>query len=249
MEGPNLTDKVALVTGGSRRIGAAISRKLAALSARVAINFRSGESAAREVAEQIRRGGGSAEVFAADVADPAAVKSMVSAMVKAFGQIDIVVNNAGAFGVRPFGTIDAGFFAEQFNANALSTVLVTQEAVAHFPASGGHVVNLSSNLAFRSLAEGTTIYAAAKAAVSTITECFARELGQRRITVNAVAPGVINTRMSADLLAARGQAIQHDTPLGRIGQPADVAEVVTFFASDSCGWVTGRTIIVDGGVV
>ena len=249
MEGPDLAGKVALVTGGSRGIGAAISTRLAALGARVAINFRSGEDAAREVADEIRRGGGTAEIFAGDVGDPSAVRSMVSAVVKAFGRIDIVVNNAGAFGVRPFGTIDAGFFAEQFNANALSAVLVTQEAVAHFPASGGHIVNMSSNLAVRSVAEGTSIYAAAKAAVSTITQCFARELGKRQITVNAVAPGVIEPRMTTELLATRSQAIRDETPLGRIGHPTDVAEVVAFLASDSCGWVTGRTIVVDGGVV
>jgi 3-oxoacyl-[acyl-carrier protein] reductase len=249
MEQETLTGKVALVTGGSRGIGAAISRKLATLGARVAINFRSGAGAAQEVAEQIRRGGGVAEIFAGDVADPIAVKSMVAAVAKTFGRIDIVVNNAGAFGTRPFGAIDAAFFTEQFNANALSTILVTQEAVAHFPPGGGHVVNISSNLAFRSIAEGTSVYAAAKAAVATITQCFARELGKRKITVNAVAPGVIETRMTTELLAQRRQAIENDAPLGRIGQPGDVAEVVAFLASDAGGWVTGRTIIVDGGTV
>jgi 3-oxoacyl-[acyl-carrier protein] reductase len=249
MEGKILTGKVALVTGGSRGIGAAISAKLAALGAHVAINFRSDAESARQVAEEIRRGGGSAQIFAADVADPAAVKAMVAAVAEAFGRIDIVVNNAGSFGARPFGTIDAAFFAEQFNANALSTVLVTQEAVAHFPPSGGHVVNVSSNLAFRSVADGTSIYAAAKAAVATITQCFGRELGKRKITVNAVAPGVTETRMTAELLAESRQAIIDDSPMGRIGRPADIAEVVAFLASDACGWMTGRTVIVDGGTV
>lgn len=219
MAGPELTGKVALVTGGSRGIGAGISRKLAALGAWVAINFRSGENMARELADDIRRHGGQAEIFAADVVDPSAVKAMVTEVVKAFGRIDIVVNNAGTFGACPFGAIDAAFFAEQFNSNALSVVLVTQEAVPHFPPSGGHVVNLSSNLAFRSIAEGTSIYAAAKAAVATITQCFARELGKRNITVNAVAPGVIETRLTTDLIASSGQTIREETPLGRIGQP------------------------------
>ena len=249
MENETLTGKVALVTGGSRGIGAAIAMKLAALGARAAINYRSGTSAAQEVAAEIRRRGGIAEIFAGDVAEPGAVKSMVAAVVRAFGHIDIVVNNAGAFGTRPFGTIDAAFFTEQFNANALSTVLVTQEAAAHFPSTGGRVVNVSSNLAFRSIAEGTSIYAAAKAAVATITQCFARELGKRNITVNAVAPGVIETRMTTELLAERRQAIVDDAALGRVGQPGDVAGVVAFLVSDAAGWITGRTIMVDGGTV
>lgn len=138
MEKGTLNGKVALVTGGSRGIGAAISARLAALGAGVAINYRSGTGAAQEVAEEIRRHGGIAEIFAGDVSDPGAVKSMVAAVVRTFGRIDIVVNNAGAFGARPFGAIDAAFFTEQFNANALSTGLVAQEGPfsAHRQARG-----------------------------------------------------------------------------------------------------------------
>jgi 3-oxoacyl-[acyl-carrier protein] reductase len=108
---------------------------------------------------------------------------------------------------------------------------------------------VSSNLAFRSVADGTSIYAAAKAAVATITQCFGRELAKRKITVNTVAPGVTETRMTAELLAESRQEILDNTPIGRIGKPADIAEVVAFLASDACGWMTGRTVIVDGGTV
>jgi 3-oxoacyl-[acyl-carrier protein] reductase len=187
---------------GSRGIGAAISTKLAAPGASVAINFRNGEAAAREVADEIRRSGGNAEIFAGDVADPSAVKSMVSAVSRRAGGSTSWSTMPELSECDP-GTIDVGFFAEQFNANALSTVLVTQEAVAHFPAFGGHVVNMSSNLALRSVAEGTSIYAAAKAAVSTITQCFARELGKRKITGKCRRSG--RDRNSHDHRVARRQ--------------------------------------------
>jgi 3-oxoacyl-[acyl-carrier protein] reductase len=241
-----LEDKVALVTGGSRGIGAAIAKRLASLGARVAINFHSNERAAREVADEIRRAGGTAEIFTGDVADPTAVRSMVAAVVQAFGRIDILVNNAGIFGVRPLGRIDPAFVTEQFLVNTLSVVLVTQEAMSYFPATGGRVVNVSSSLAFAP-DEGTSVYAASKAAVATLTQAFARELGGRRITVNAVAPAVTNTDMTRAIPLERRELLAETTPLGRLGQPEDVADVVAFLASDASRWVSGRTILVDGG--
>ena len=248
MEPEGLRDRVALVTGASRGIGAAIARKLAALGARAAINFRADANAAQAVASEIRHCGGSAEVFAADVADPAAVKAMIAAVVKAFGQIDILVNNAGIADARRFGAIDPEFFTRLFEINALSVVLVTQEAVPYFPASGGHIVNLSSNLAFAP-SEGLSIYAASKAAVATLTQAFAGELAPRHITVNAVAPGAIETDMTSGMSPERRELIVRTTPLGRLGTPVDVADVVAFLASDACRWVTGRTIVVDGGLL
>jgi 3-oxoacyl-[acyl-carrier protein] reductase len=200
-----LHEKVALVTGGSRGIGAAIAKRLASLGAQVAINFRSDERAAREVADAIRRTGGTAEIFAGDVADPAAVKSMVAALIRAFGRIDVLVNNAGIFGMRPLGAIEPQFFAEQVRVNTLSVVLVTQEALPHFPATGGQVVNVASSLAYAPVA-WTSVYAATEAAVMTLTQAFARELGGRRITVSAVAPSVTETDMTRAHLPERRQA-------------------------------------------
>jgi 3-oxoacyl-[acyl-carrier protein] reductase len=167
-------------------------------------------------------------------------------VIRAFGRIDILINNAGIFGMQPLGAIEPQSFAEQFRVNTLSVVLVTQEALPHFPATGGHVVNVASSLAYAPVA-GTSVYAATKAAVVTLTQAFARELGGRRISVNAVAPSVTETDMTRAHLPERRRALVESTPLGRIGQPEDVADVVAFLASSASRWVSGRTILVDGG--
>ncbi len=242
-----LGEKIALVTGASRGIGAGIAKKLASLGAQVAINYRANEQAARATVEEIRKQGGIAELFAADVADAAAVRAMVAAVAERFGRIDILVNNAGTFGVRLLGEIDATFFAEQFVANTLSMILVTQEALRHFPASGGRIISVSSRLAY-SPSEGTSVHAAAKAAVSTLTHAFARELGRRHITVNAVAPGPTETDMIRGMPPELRETIAAATPIGRMGGPADIAGLVACLASEDAGWVTGRTILVDGGL-
>jgi 3-oxoacyl-[acyl-carrier protein] reductase len=248
MTTPSLKDKVALVTGASRGIGAAIAQKLAGLGASVAINFRSSEASARIVADAIHHAGGKAEIFRCDVTESAPVKSLVRAVAESFGRIDIVVNNAGAAEVKVFGAIDPDHFVRLFHANVLSMVLVTQEAVKYFPGSCGHVVNISSNLSFAPT-EGLSIYAAAKAAVSSLTLAFAKELGKRGITVNAVAPGPIETDMTKDLPEDRRRFVLDHTLLGRMGRPAEVADVVAFLASDAAGWINGRTIVVDGGLI
>jgi 3-oxoacyl-[acyl-carrier protein] reductase len=163
------------------------------------------------------------------------------------GKIDILVNCAGILEYAPFGDIDSASFERQFSVNTLSVVLMMQAAVPHFPESGGRIVNVSSNIAFRPI-EGCAIYCASKAAVSTLTEAFSKELASKKITVNAVAPGATITPMTAWLTDDLRRGIEQATPLGRMAMPADVADVVGFLASDGSRWVTGRTILVDGGL-
>jgi 3-oxoacyl-[acyl-carrier protein] reductase len=243
-----LEGKTALVTGGSRGIGAATARRLASLGATVAVNYRSNENAARNVVASVVSEGGVARAYQADVADTSTIEPLVSKVVSDFGKIDILINNAGVLGLRPIGKLDAAFFAEQFNGNVLSMVLATQAAVPHFPAEGGRIVNLASRLAYSPVMPGSSLYAGAKAAIVAITQAFARELGSKQITVNAVAPGTTETDMTSAMLVERRKGIEAATPLGRVGQPDDLADAIVFFASPDSRWITGRTIIVDGGM-
>ena len=149
---------------------------------------------------------------------------------------------------RPLSAIDAAFVSAIFDANVLGTVLVTQAALPHLTSPGGRIINFASALAFRPIPT-SSIYAASKAAIVTLTLAFAKELGSKGITVNAVAPGVIETEMTSAIVAERGAAIIAATSLGRIGQPEDIAGIVTFLASPEAGWITGRTILADGGVI
>ena len=195
----------------------------------------------------ITSAGGTAFIVGGDVAKVDDAKSIVKAVVDRCGEVDILVNCAGILEYARFGDIDSASFERQFSVNTLSVVLMMQAAVPHFPASGGRVVNVSSNIAFRPI-EGCSIYCASKAAVSTLTEAFSKELASKRITVNAVAPGATDTPMTAWLTDDLRRGIEQATPLGRMAVPADIADVVFFLASDGSRWVTGRTILVDGGL-
>ena len=241
-----LVNKVAVVTGGSRGIGAAIARKLAAEGAAVAIVYKSNTAQANTVVESITAAGGISASFATDVSDRSAVDGVVETIVARFGRIDIRVNNAGIFEAALFGNIDSGHVSRVFSANMDSVLNMTQAAVPHFPASGGRIVNVSTNLIYTPR-PGTAIYAASKAAVSVLTNAFAKELGSKGITVNAVAPSMTSTDMTATTPEARRQAVIANTPVGRIGEPADIADVVAFLASDDSRWITGRTLLTDGG--
>ncbi|MBV7476391.1 SDR family NAD(P)-dependent oxidoreductase [Pseudomonas sp. PDM31] len=242
-----LVNRIAVVTGGSRGIGAAIARKLAAEGAIVAVVYQSGVDQAQSVVRAIREAGGVAEAFAADVADASAVRSVIASIVARFGRIDILVNNAGIFEGRTFADIDADHVTRLFAVNMSSVLHMMQAAVPHFPPTGGRVVNVSTNLIY-SPRPGTAIYAASKAAVSVLTNGFAKELGARGITVNAVAPSMTSTDMTAATPDARRQAVIAATPAGRIGEPEDIADVVVFLASDESRWITGRTLLTDGGL-
>lgn len=244
---PSLQKKVALITGGSRGIGAAIAHKLAALGAHVAFTYKHNQQAAKRVAACIREEGGVAECFMADVSDIASVRALFSSVVKCFGHIDILINNAGVFGRRGLEDIDAAFFAEQFSTNAWGTLLMTQQAVPYFPPQGGCIVNFSSQCVY-SPRNGTGVYAASKAAVEALTHACAIELGGRGITVNAIAPAATQTDMIAGMTGERRKAIEAATPLGRLARPEDIADIVAFLASDEARWINGRTIRADGGM-
>jgi 3-oxoacyl-[acyl-carrier protein] reductase len=247
METSGFQNKVALVTGASSGIGSAVATRLGRAGATVAVHYNGHEENAAAVASTITSAGGTAFIVGGDVAKVDDAKSIVKAVVDRCGEIDILVNCAGILEYARFGDIDSASFERQFSVNTLSVVLMMQAAVPHFPASGGRVVNVSSNIAFRPI-EGCSIYCASKAAVSTLTEAFSKELASKRITVNAVAPGATVTPMTAWLTDDLRRGIEQATPLGRMAVPADIADVVFFLASDGSRWVTGRTILVDGGL-
>lgn len=242
-----LSGKVVLITGGSRGIGAAIARRFAAVGSRVAIGCRSRNAAADAVLGDIAVAGAQGIAATGDIANPEAAHAIVAQVVAQFGQIDVLVNCAGISEYRAFEATDPAFFHAIFDTNVLGTVAVIQAALPHLTAPGGRIINFSSALATRPIPK-TSIYAASKAAVAALSHALAKEFGPRGVTVNAIAPGVIETEMTTGVLAKRGAGIVAMTPLGRIGQPDDIAGMVLFLSSPDAGWITGRTIIADGGV-
>jgi 3-oxoacyl-[acyl-carrier protein] reductase len=246
--GMSLQGRIALVTGAASGIGAAIAQALARDGASVAINYRNSRDAAATLVATINAQGGDAAAFGGDVTNPGEVAALTDAVAARFGRIDILVNNAGVIEPGLFGAIEPAAFARQFTGNVLSVLLMMQAAVRHFPATGGRIINISSSLAMAPL-ESTVIYSASKAAVNTMTQGFARELGKRQITVNAVAPGATETPMTGAVPADIKARISASTPLGRWAQPEDIADVVLFLASDAARFVTGHVIVVDGGLI
>lgn len=241
-----LSGKVAIVTGGSRGIGAAIARRLAGEGAQVALFYRSNAEAANATVRAIEAAGGQAAAFKADVADEVAVRLAVREVVSHFGRVDALVNNAGIFEAEPVGEISRESFHRQFAVNAWSVLASTQAALEHFPAAGGAIVNVSSSLAVRPEPQ-TVSYSASKAAVDSLTLGCAIELGARGIRVNAVAPAITRTDMTADIPAEQLREETRLTPLGRLAEPGDIADVVAFLCSDDARWITGRSLLVDGG--
>jgi len=241
-----LSGKVAIVTGGSRGIGAAIARRLAGEGAQVALFYRSNAEAADATVRAIEAAGGQAAAFKADVADEVAVRLAVREVANRFGRVDALVNNAGIFEAEPVGEISRESFHRQFAVNAWSVLASTQAALDHFPAAGGAIVNVSSSLAVRPEPQ-TVSYSASKAAVDSLTLGCAIELGARGIRVNAVAPAITRTDMTADIPAEQLREETRLTPLGRLAEPGDIADVVAFLCSDDARWITGRSLLVDGG--
>ncbi|CAH0447138.1 3-oxoacyl-[acyl-carrier-protein] reductase FabG [Ralstonia syzygii subsp. syzygii] len=248
LSNPRLAGRTAIVTGGSRGIGAAIARRLAADGARVAVVYHSNRAEADAVVRAIRGTGAEAIAVQADVSDAASVHAMVNTAQRAFGGIDILVNNAGILASQRVGGIDQASFDRQFRTNAFSAILVSQAVLPQMPARGGRIVNVSSSLVFRPRA-GLAVYAASKAAVSALTQAFALELGPRNITVNAVAPAMTRTDMTAPLPDELKARTRDATPLGRLAEPDDIADAVAFLASDDSRWITGRTLLTDGGFI
>jgi 3-oxoacyl-[acyl-carrier protein] reductase len=246
-DGKSLSGKVALITGGSRGIGAGVARRFAAAGVRVAIGYHSRSDAATSLAAEISAAGGECFAVQGDITDADVVERMTDDIVARFGGIDMLVNCAGIAPYVPLGEMDAAHVRDMFDANVLGTVLVTQAVLAHLPMPGGRIVNFASALAYRPIPR-SSIYSASKAAVITLTHAWSKELGPKGITVNAIAPGVIETEMTTGILAERGAGIIASTPLARIGQPDDIAGIALFLCSPESGWITGRTIIADGGV-
>jgi len=243
----SLSGKVALITGGSRGIGAAVARRFAAAGCRVAIGYHSRGDAATALAREIAAAGGQCMAVQGDIADADAAQWIATDTADRFGRIDILINCAGIGPYRALGEMDARFIRSILDANVLGMVLVTQAVLPHLTAPGGRIVNFASALAFRPIPT-SSVYSASKAAVVTLTHAWSKELGPKGITVNAIAPGVIETDMTASILEERGASIVSSTPLGRIGQTDDIAGVALFLCSPEAGWITGRTIIADGGV-
>lgn len=244
----NLQGKVALVTGASKGIGAAIARELAARGAAVAVNYSGSKAGADKVVSEIQAAGGKAFAVQANVADPASVTPMIEAIVKQFGPIDILVNNAGIYEMGPLEAVTPEHFHKQFNTNVLGLLLVTQAAVANFNPEGGSIINIGSVVA-----QGfpnASVYSATKGAVNTITGSLAKELGPKKIRVNALNPGLVETEgtHAAGFIGSEfeSQAAQR-TPLGRIGQPDDIATAAALLASSDSGWLTGQTVYASGG--
>jgi len=245
----DLEDKVALITGASRGIGAAIAIALAERGAKVVINYLSNEKAAKDVERQIVEKGGVAVTIQGDVGKQADVRALIEQTVARFGRIDILVNNAAMMGPSPHPEIDPEYFRQMFDANVLGPIMMTQNAVPHFPEAGGRIINISSRTAFGGGPVNMVLYASAKAAVRRLTHSFAKELGPRNITVNCVAPGMTETQgIQERLSSAYRESTLKQTPLGRIGLPEDIAPIVAFLASDDARWLTGRTLLADGGM-
>jgi len=246
----NLTGKVAIVTGASKGIGAEIARQLAAEGAAVVVNYSSSKEGADKVVAEITKQGGKAVAVKANLSNPAEVEGLFTATKQKFDRLDILVNNAGVYEFAPLESITPEHFHKQYDLNVLGLLLATQQAAKHFGSAGGSVVNVSSVAA--DLAPPTaSAYSGTKAAVNAITRSLAQELGPRKIRVNAVNPGMVETEgtHSAGITESDfRKATEAQTPLGRIGQPRDIAPAVVFLASDDAAWITGETLYISGGL-
>jgi 3-oxoacyl-[acyl-carrier protein] reductase len=245
-----LTGKVAVVTGASKGIGAEIARRLAAEGAAVVVNYASSRDGADKVVADVVGAGGKAVAVQGDVATETDVARIFAEANSAFGKVDILVNNAGVYRFNTIEEATEGEFRRQFDINVLGLLLATKAAVATFGPDGGSVINISS-AASRLSAPGTSIYTGTKAAVDAITRVLAKELGPRKIRVNAINPGGVETEgtHTAGIIGSEFEAqMVQQTPLGRLGQPGDIAPVAVFLASDDARWVTGETLVVSGGM-
>lgn len=244
-----LAGKVAVVTGASKGIGASIAKHLATEGASVVVNYASSKSGADKVVEEITGTGGKAVAVQGDVSRKADIDRLFAETKKQFGQLDILVNNAGIYEFGPLEQVTEEHFHKQFNLNVLGLLLTTQEASKYFNGSGGSVINISSIVGVNPL-PGAAVYSATKAAVDAVTKSLAKELGSKKIRVNSINPGMIETEgaHSAGFIGSDFQKqIVAQTPLGRIGQPDDIGKIAAFLASDDSGWLTGETFVAGGG--
>ncbi len=244
-----LNGKVAVVTGASKGIGAAIAEHLAAEGAAVVVNYASSKGAADEVVGRITAKGGKAIAVQGDVSKQPDITRLFDETKKAYGKVDVLVNNAGVYDFKPIGQITAEHFHKQFDLNVLGLLLTTQEALNHIGPEGGSIINISSIVGPMPAPTGS-VYSATKAAVDAVTVALAGELGSRKIRVNSLNPGMVETEGLHAVGFAESDFRKHieaTTPLGRIGQPRDIATAAVFLASDDSGWITGQTLIAAGG--
>ena len=244
-----LTGKVAIVTGASKGIGAAIAKSLAAAGASVVVNYASSKTGADTVVAEIDAAGGKAVAVRGDVSKGADAQAIADAAIKHFGRLDILVNNSGVYGFSPLESITEEDFHRHFNVNVLGLLLTTQAASKHL-GEGSSIINIGS-VVTRITPPGSAIYTGTKGAVDAITGVLSRELGPRKIRVNALNPGMIETE-GTHAAGFIGSDFEADaiakTPLGRIGQPNDIASIAVFLASDDSYWLTGEQLLAGGGV-
>jgi 3-oxoacyl-[acyl-carrier protein] reductase len=244
-----LNGKVAIVTGASKGIGAEIAKSLAAEGAAVVVNYANSKAGADRVVADIDRSGGQAIALQADISKHADIQRLFAETKKKFGRVDILVNNAGVYEFLPLEQITPEHYHKQFDLNVLGLLLATQEAAKQFGDAGGNVINISSVAAAAAI-PGGAVYSATKAAVNSITRVLAAELGPRKIRVNSINPGMVETEgvRSAGIHESDfRKKVERATPLGRIGQPDDIAPAAVFLASDDSKWITGESFYISGG--
>ncbi len=245
-----LENKVAVVTGASKGIGAGIAKALAAEGAAVVVNYSSAKAGADKVVNEIVAAGGKAVAVQGDVAKKADVERLYAETKQAFGGVDVLVNNAGVYQFGAIEDINEEEFYRQFNTNVLGVLLASQGAVKNFGDKGGSIINISSTVT-RITPPGSAVYTGTKGAVDSITQVLSKELGHKKIRVNAINPGIVETEgthtagfIGSDFhLQAEKQA-----PLGRIGQPDDIAPIAVFLASEDSKWLTGEILLASGGI-
>jgi len=246
-----LTDKVAVVTGASKGIGASIAKHFAAAGAKVVVNYASSKEGADSVVKEITDNGGIAIAVQADVSKEADVMRLFEETKKAFGSLDILVNNAVSQGYAPIEQISVADFHQSFNVNVLGSILTIQAALKLFGAKGGNIINISSGASKYPL-PNASLYSATKAALDAFTIALSKELGAKNVRINSILPGATETEGATSAGVTPGSEYEKmfvaNTPLGRRGQPADIAKAVVFLASDDAAWITGEQISVSGGM-
>lgn len=245
-----LKNKVAVVTGASKGIGASIAKYFAAEGAHVVVNYASSKEDADKVVKAITDEGGNAIAVQGDVSDVADIDRLFDETKKAFGTLDILVNNAGIYQYAPVEAVTADSFNRQFNINVFGSLLAIQASLKLFGDKGGNIINISSGASRTPLPTGA-VYSATKAAMDAMTISLSKELGTKKVRINSILPGVVETEgsHSAGVIGSEAEArFVANTPLGRTGQPEDIARVAVFLASDEAGWITGEKISVSGGI-
>jgi 3-oxoacyl-[acyl-carrier protein] reductase len=250
MKNDKLNGKVAVVTGASKGIGAGIAKEFGEAGAAVIVNYASSKTDADKVVNEITKRGGKAVAVQGSVTKKDDVEKLFAAAEKAFGKLDILVNNAGVYEFVPLEDVTEQQFHKMFDTNVLGMLLATQEALKHFNAEGGSIINIGS-LASSLTPPTAVVYNATKGAVDAITRTLAKELGPRKIRVNSINPGMVITEGAVAGGYTEGEMrnmFESMTPLGRVGETDDIAPAAVFFASDDSKWVTGETLIIAGGL-